>query len=60
MKIEVDVNDAWVDNLIAASLRDFIRKHREHEDVPTDAMLQVLEYYSVHKDYADFIEDIGL
>lgn len=60
MRIEVNVNDTWVDDLITASLRDSIRKNREYDDVPTDAMIQVLEYFSVHEDHIEFLEDIGL
>jgi hypothetical protein len=35
MKIEVNLNDAWVDEVVAASLRDFIRRDYNTPDVPS-------------------------
>ena len=58
MKIEVNLNDAWVDEVVAASLRDFIRRYYNSPDVPIKAMKKVLKFYSVHEDYKDFMEDI--
>ena len=58
MKIEVNLNDEWVDDVVAASLRDFIRRDYNTPDVPIKAMKKVLKFYSVHEDYKDFIEDI--
>ena len=42
MKIEVNLNDEWVDEIVTASLRDFIRRdynsprhaHQGHEESP--------------------------
>ena len=58
MKIEVNLNDAWVDEVVAASLRDFIRRDYNTPDVPIKAMKKVLKFYSVKEDYTDFMEDI--
>ena len=58
MKIEVNLNDAWVDEVVAASLRNFIRRDYNTPDVPIKAMKKVLKFYSVHEDYTDFMEDI--
>jgi len=58
MKIEVNLNDEWVDEVVAASLRDFIRRGYNNSDVPIKAMKKVLKFYSVHEDYKDFMEDI--
>ncbi len=58
MKIEVNLNDAWVDEVVAASLRDFIRRDYNSPDVPIKAMKKVLKFYSVREDYTDFMEDI--
>ena len=58
MKIEVNLNDAWVDEVVAASLRNFIRRDDNTPDVPIKAMKKVLKFYSVHEDYKDFMEDI--
>jgi hypothetical protein len=58
MKIEVNLNDAWVDEVVAASLRDFIRRDYNTPDVPIKAMKKVLKFYSVREDYTDFMEDI--
>ena len=51
MKIEVNLNDEWLDEVVAASLRDFIRRDYK-------AMKKVLKFYSVKEDYTDFMEDI--
>jgi len=58
MKIEVNLNDAWVDEVVAASLRNFIRRDYNTPDTPIKAMKKVLKFYSVHEDYTDFMEDI--
>jgi hypothetical protein len=58
MKIEVNLNDAWVDEVVAASLRNFIRRDYNTPDVPIKAMKKVLKFYSVREDYTDFMEDI--
>jgi hypothetical protein len=58
MKIEVNLNDAWVDEVVAASLRNFIRRDYNTPDIPIKAMKKVLKFYSVHEDYTDFMEDI--
>ena len=60
MKVGIDIKEEWVDDLIGATLREFIRKYPNHEDAPIDSMLKVLEYYSVHEDYVAFIEDVVL
>ena len=58
MKIEVNLNDAWVDEVVAASLRDFIRRDYNTPDVPIKAMKKVLKFYTTREDYTDFMEDI--
>jgi hypothetical protein len=58
MKIEVNLDDDWVDEVVAASLRQFIRRNYNTPDVPIKAMKKVLKFYSVHEDYTDFMEDI--
>ena len=58
MKIEVNLDDDWVDEIVAASLRNFIRRNYNTPDVPIKAMKKVLKFYSVHEDYKDFMEDI--
>ena len=58
MKIEVNLNDSWVDEVVTASLRDFIRRNHGYENTPIDAMKEVLKFYSVHEDYNAFIKDI--
>ena len=58
MKIELNLKDEWVDEVVAASLRDFIRRGYNNPDTPIKAMKKVLKFYSVHEDYKDFIEDI--
>lgn len=60
MKIEVNLNDSWVDEVVTASLRDFIRRNHENSDTPIDAMKEVLKFYSVHEDYNAFIKDIEI
>ena len=54
MKIEVNLNDTWVDEVVTASIRDFIRRNHENSDTPIDAMKEVLKFYSVHEDYNAF------
>lgn len=58
MKIEVNLDDEWVDEVVAASLRQFIRRHHSDANVPVAEMKNVLEFYSVKKDYDDFMEDL--
>jgi len=58
MKIELNLNDEWVDEVVAASLRDFIRRGYNNPNVPIKAMKKVLKFYSVREDYKDFMEDI--
>jgi len=58
MKMEVNLDDDWVDEVVAASLRQFIRRNYNTPDVPIKAMKKVLKFYSVHEDYTDFMEDI--
>jgi len=58
MKIEVNLNDEWVDEVVAASLRDFIRRDYNTPDVPIKAMKKVLKFYTTREDYTDFMEDI--
>ena len=58
MKIEVNLNDAWVDEVVAASLRDFIRRDYNTPDTPIKAMKKVLKFYTTREDYTDFMEDI--
>jgi len=58
MKIEVNLNDEWVDEIVTASLRDFIRRDYNSPDTPIKAMKKVLKFYSVKEDYTDFMEDI--
>jgi hypothetical protein len=58
VKIEVNLDDDWVDEIVAASLRNFIRRNYNTPDVPIKAMKKVLKFYSVHEDYKDFMEDI--
>lgn len=58
MKIEVNLDDDWVDEVVAASLRQFIRRNYNTPDVPIKAMKKVLKFYTVHEDYKDFMEDI--
>lgn len=58
MKIEVNLDDDWVDEIVAASLRNFIRRNYNTPDVPIKAMKKVLKFYTVHEDYKDFMEDI--
>ena len=58
MKIEVNLNDEWVDEVVAASLRDFIRRHQRSSVVPITEMKRVLEFYSVKEDFEYFLEDI--
>ena len=58
MKMEVNLDDEWVDEVVAASLRQFIRRNYNTPDVPIKAMKKVLKFYSVHEDYKDFMEDI--
>ena len=60
MRIEVNLNDSWVDEVVSASLRDFIRRNHENSDTPIDAMKEVLKFYSVHEDYNAFIKDIEI
>ncbi len=60
MKIEVNLNDSWVDEVVSASLRDFIQRNHENSDTPIDAMKEVLKFYSVHEDYNAFIKDIEI
>lgn len=58
MKIEVNLNDDWVDEIVAASLRQFIRQHHSDSQVPVAEMKTVLEFYSVKQDYDHFMEEI--
>ena len=60
MRIEVNLNDSWVDEVVAASLRDFVRRNHEKSDpdTPLKAMKKVLKFYSVHEDYEAFIKDL--
>jgi len=58
MKIELNLNDEWVDEVVRASLREFIRRDYNTPDVPIKAMKRVLKFYSVREDYKDFMEDI--
>jgi hypothetical protein len=58
MKIEVNLSDEWVDEVVAASLRYFIRRDYNTHDTPVKAMKEVLKFYSVKEDYTDFMEDI--
>ena len=62
MRIEVNLNDTWVDEVVAASLRDFIQRYnantRDEPDTPIKAMKKVLKFYSVHEDYEAFIKDL--
>ena len=58
MKMEVNLDDEWVDEVVAASLRQFIRRNYNTPDVPIKAMKKVLKFYSVREDYKDFMEDI--
>jgi len=60
MRVEVNLNDSWVDEVVTASLRDFIRRNHENSDTPIDAMKEVLKFYSVHEDYNAFIKDIEI
>ena len=60
MKMEVNLNDAWVDEVVTASLRDFIRLNHKNSDTPIDSMKEVLKFYSVHEDYNAFIEDLEI
>ena len=60
MRIEVNLNDSWVDEVVSASLRDFIQRNHENSDTPIDAMKEVLKFYSVHEDYNAFIKDIEI
>ena len=58
MRVEVNLNDEWVDEVVTASLRDFIRRHHGEAGVPIAEMKTVLEFYSVKEDFEDFLEDI--
>ena len=58
MNIEVNLNDEWVDEVVAASLRQFIRRHPSDSQVPVAEMKTVLKFYSVKEDYDDFMEDL--
>ena len=58
MQIEVNLNDEWVDEVLAASLRQFIRRHHIDSQVPVAEMKTVLEFYSVKQDYDHFMEEI--
>jgi hypothetical protein len=58
MQIEVNLNDEWVDEVVAASLRQFIRQHYSDSQVPVAEMKTVLEFYSVKQDYDHFMEEI--
>ena len=58
MKMEVNLNDEWVDEIVAASLRQFIRRHHSDSQVPVAEMKTVLECYSVKQDYDHFMEEI--
>ena len=58
MKIEVNLNDEWVDEVVAASLRDVIRREWNNPDIPIKALKKALKFYSVREDYDDFMEDI--
>ena len=44
MKIEVNLDDDWVDEVVAASLRQFIRRHHSDANVPVAEMKNVLEF----------------
>ena len=58
MRVEVNLNDDWVDEVVTASLRGFIRRHQGEDGVPITEMKRVLEFYSVKEDFEDFLEDI--
>ena len=58
MRVEVNLNDEWVDEIVAASLRQFIRRHHSDSQVPVAEMKTVLEFYSVKQDYDHFMEEI--
>jgi hypothetical protein len=58
VKMEVNLNDEWVDEIVAASLRQFIRRHHSDSQVPVAEMKTVLEFYTVKQDYDHFMEEI--
>jgi|TARA_R110000787_G_scaffold128041_1_gene239775 hypothetical protein len=60
MKMEVNLNDDWVDEVVAASLREFVRRNHKNSDTPIDAIKEVLKFYSVEEDYNAFIEDLEI
>ena len=58
MNIEVNLDDDWVDEVVAASLRQLIRRHHSDSQAPVAEMKTVLEFYSVKQDYDHFMEEI--
>ncbi len=46
MKIDVNLKCEGVDEGVAASLRDFMRRDYNSPDVPIKAMKKVLKFYS--------------
>ena len=46
MKMEVNLNDDWVDEVVAASLREFVRRNHKNSDTPIDAIKEVLKFYN--------------
>jgi hypothetical protein len=58
MNIELDIAEESLDDIICTSLKKFIRSGYVEDKKILKAMKIVLEFYSVHEDYVDFIDDL--
>jgi hypothetical protein len=58
MNIELDISEESLDDIVCASLKKFIRSGYVDDKKLLKAMKKVLEFYSVHEDYVDFINDL--
>ena len=58
MKIEIDIAEKSLEDIVCTSLKKFIRSGYVEDKKLLKAMKRVLEFYSVHEDYVDFINDL--
>ena len=58
MNIEIDIAEESLDDIVCTSLKKFIRSGYVEDKKLLKAMKRVLEFYSVHEDYVDFINDL--
>ena len=58
MKIEIDIAEKSLEDIVCTSLKKFIRNGYVEDKKLLKAMKRVLQFYSVHEDYVDFINDL--